>query len=66
MNIMVINNGGVANMFTKYTAVTDENVEEVAKESVLMATNYGGIAVVVGIGRANSKLDVIWSRGCRT
>lgn len=47
MNIMVINNGVVANMFTKYTAVTDENVEEVAKESVLMATNYGGIAVVV-------------------
>ena len=47
MNIMIINNGVVANMFTKYTAVTDENVEEVAKESVLMATNYGGIAVVV-------------------
>ena len=47
MNIMVINNGVVANMFTKYTAVTDENVEEVAKESVLMATNYGGISVVV-------------------
>ena len=34
-------------MFAKYTTVTDENVEEVAKESVLMATNYGGIAVVV-------------------